>query len=173
MRLAPEMQHADEGEEAAGGGVIHLGLAVEPFLEDACALVVDAAAGHVDGLDLGWGQAFDRVEIALADLDVILHHLAERGEREVELGLRLGRRAADREDKALVADCQIEVKRPGCDIASLARGQGKAVLFEQIENRNAALLLDLRRGRREICVIERDVCQAGHAAPEGNDLHSE
>ena len=51
---------------------IDLGLAVEAFLQDARAFVMDAAPGHVDRLDLAGRQTFHRFEIALADLEVIL-----------------------------------------------------------------------------------------------------
>src|SRR3981189_2216923 len=50
--LALRVQNGDQREQPAGGFEIAPPLAVQPFHQGARALVVNAAAAHVDGLDL-------------------------------------------------------------------------------------------------------------------------
>src|SRR5688572_15061854 len=63
---APDMQHADQGKEAPGGREVGFHLTLEPLEQQLGGLVVDAATGHVDRLDLGRGGAADRLVIAVA-----------------------------------------------------------------------------------------------------------
>ena len=51
-------------------------------LQDFGALVVDAAPAHVDRLDAARRAGADRLAVAVADQEVVLHDLAERRERE-------------------------------------------------------------------------------------------
>src|SRR6056297_4353166 len=81
---AAEMQHANQGEKAPRGVCIDLGLAFEALLQNPRPFVVNAPPGHIDRLDLRRRQRLDRVEIAFTDLPVILDHLPERAERQVE-----------------------------------------------------------------------------------------
>jgi hypothetical protein len=46
------LDRADQREQPTGGVEVHLQLVVEPGAEELGRLVVEAAAGHVDGLDL-------------------------------------------------------------------------------------------------------------------------
>ena len=48
--MSAPVQDADQGEEAARGVGVDIRLAGQAVLQDGRALVVDAAAGHVDGL---------------------------------------------------------------------------------------------------------------------------
>src|SRR5688572_25530720 len=68
---APDMQHADQGKEPPRGGEVGFDLALEPFEQQLGGFVVDAAAGHVDRLDLARGGATDRLVIAVADREVV------------------------------------------------------------------------------------------------------
>ncbi len=92
-------------------------LPVEPLEQDARALVVDAAPAHVDRLDLRRRQPLHRVEVALADLEVVLDHLVEGGEREVELADRLAGLGRELEDQPSLADREVQPvgagRRPG------------------------------------------------------------
>ena len=85
MPSAPEMQHADQREQTARRIGVDLCLALKALFQNARALVVNATAGHVDGLDLAWRHVFDGVKIAFADRPVILDHLSERAQRKVKL----------------------------------------------------------------------------------------
>src|SRR5882672_4829053 len=67
------MQHGDEGEQPPGGVGIHADLALEPLLQQVGALVVERAPSHVDRLDLARGRAADRLVVAVADHEVVLH----------------------------------------------------------------------------------------------------
>ena len=60
-------------------------------MQQAAALVVQAAPAHVDGLDLGGGLGLDRLVIALADQEIVLHDAAERRQRQHDVLERLAR----------------------------------------------------------------------------------
>src|SRR6056297_4097109 len=154
LKSPPEMQHADEGEEPPRGVVIDLHLAREPLLDHPRALVVDATAGHVDRLDLGRRHGLDRVEIAFADLEIVLHHLPERPQRELELGHRGFLVRTDIEHEATVADRQLETEGAFGARLALAGDEHEAVVFEKIEDRHPPLLLDLGCWRGQAAVID-------------------
>src|SRR6056297_343121 len=138
---APEMQNADQGEQAPRGVIVDTGLALKPFFKDARALVVDATAGHVDGFDLARRHVLDRIEIAFADRPVILDHLPEGRQREVKLRRRLVAFGADVKDQPLLANGQRHAIRPFGHLSALPFGERERVLFDQIEHRHLALLL--------------------------------
>lgn len=123
--LTPGLQHTYEREEPPRRVDVEQRLAVEPFLHHAGALVVDSPSGHVDRLDLGRWQALHGVEVALADLEVVLHHLPEGSERKVELRHPAARLRGNVEDEPLVAGRQRQPER--------AFGRGRAVPARQIE----------------------------------------
>src|SRR5690606_10636342 len=64
------MQHADEGEQAAGGVEIDIKLVGDALLQHFGGLVVDAAPPHVDGFDLAGGGVANRLIVAVADGEV-------------------------------------------------------------------------------------------------------
>ena len=114
---------------------------------------MDAAPGHVDGFDLAGGQFLDRLEIAFADLEVVLDHLTERPERQVEFGGLGGLFGGHVEDQPVFADGQPKVVRPRRHLAVVAGGQRKAVFFQQVEQGDLAFLFDLGRGGRQVAVV--------------------
>src|SRR3990172_6597043 len=71
------VERAEEREQATGGGDIDGDLALEPLLQQAAPFVVQAPPSHVDGLDLGGGLGLDRLVVALADEEIVLHQAAE------------------------------------------------------------------------------------------------
>jgi replicative DNA helicase len=76
------VQHADQGEQAAGGGKVGFHFAVQPLQQHFGRFVVDAAPGHVDRLDLLRGGAADRLVIAVADREVFADRAAEAPQAE-------------------------------------------------------------------------------------------
>src|SRR5690606_28431786 len=82
---SPRHKRANQGEQAARCVDVDDGLTLQPFLQGAGALVVDAATRHVDRLDLRRRQTLYRIEIAGADLEVILNRLTKRAKRQVKL----------------------------------------------------------------------------------------
>src|ERR1700688_3453083 len=71
--LTLPVQHGDQREQPARGFEIDPHLALQPFLQRARALVVDAAATHVDGLDLVGRGGADRLVVAVANHEIVLH----------------------------------------------------------------------------------------------------
>ena len=59
---------------------------VERLAQEVGALVVQAAPGHVDGLDPRRRGALDRLEIAVADHEIVLDHPPERPHGQHDLG---------------------------------------------------------------------------------------
>ena len=131
-------------------------------MQHAGAFVVDAPPGHIDRLNLAGGQFLDRLKIAFADLEVILHHLPKRPEGQVKFRRFFSGFSLHIKYQPLVADRQGQVIRAGWHRAFLALRQDKAVLFQQVEHRHLALLIDLGRGGRHVRVIKRDMGDAGH-----------
>src|SRR4051794_15662695 len=81
-RSALPVQHADEREQAACGVEVDLDLFLQPLLEQVRALVVQPAPAHVDRLDLSRRCGADRLVIAVADQEIVLHDLAEWRQRQ-------------------------------------------------------------------------------------------
>src|SRR6185295_13124011 len=79
-----DVKDADQGEQAAGGVEIHLDLAGEAFLEELGGLVVQAAPGHVDRLDSFGAAGADRLEVGIADLEIVADRAAEAGEAHAD-----------------------------------------------------------------------------------------
>jgi len=93
------VQDADKGEQSPRSCLVRPQLAFEPLKQHARALIVDAAASHIDGFNLRWRELFDRVEVSLTNLEIVFDDLSERRQRQVELGYRitpLGRRIEDK-----------------------------------------------------------------------------
>ena len=68
--LAPEVQNADEGEQAAGGVVVDVRLALKAFLQARARLRCGCHGAPYRWFQSGWGrQGFDRVKVAFADLE--------------------------------------------------------------------------------------------------------
>ncbi len=86
---ASEMQDANQGEQATGCVDINFGFAFQTLLQQSRAFVVDAATGHVDGLDLAGRQLFHCVHVALEDLEVVFDHLPERTKPQLEFPYKL------------------------------------------------------------------------------------
>src|SRR5690349_6839224 len=67
------VQHGNQREEAARGVEIDADLVLEPLHQELGALVLEPAPAHVDRLDLARARAADRLVIAVADHEVVLH----------------------------------------------------------------------------------------------------
>ena len=74
------MQGAEQREEAAPRGDIDGDLTFQSLHEQAAAFVVQAAAPDVDGLDARRRLRLDRLIVALAHHEVVLHDPSERRE---------------------------------------------------------------------------------------------
>src|SRR4029078_11893608 len=71
------VERADEREQASRRGDVDEDLALEPLHEEAAAFVMQAAPSHVDGLDARGRRGLDRLVVALAHQEIILHQPAE------------------------------------------------------------------------------------------------
>ena len=109
------MQNANQGKQAACGVDINLGFATEAFLQYARALIVDAAACHVDGFDLAGGKAFDSLEIRLADLEIVFHDLAKGAKRQMKRANFFSGFSGDIKHKAALADGKGQAVGAGLD----------------------------------------------------------
>src|SRR5579864_2728169 len=78
----PQMQHAEQREEAPRGVEIDGDALGDAFAQQLRALVVERAPAHVDRLDARRARGADRGEVALADQEVVLDHAAERLQRD-------------------------------------------------------------------------------------------
>src|SRR6476619_5410797 len=76
------MQGADQGEQASRGGDVDEYLALEPLHEEPAAFIVQATPSHVDRLDARRRLGLDRLIVALAHQEVVLHQAAKGRKRE-------------------------------------------------------------------------------------------
>ena len=153
-----DVQNANQREQPPGGVEVHVDLALETFLQQLGGVVVEPAARHVDGFDRVARIAMDRFEIAFANREIIADRAAEAGEAESH-GLQhptLFVVQIDREP--IVLDPEQDPERPVVP-------DGREVIFlEQVENRDAPLLLDVRIAAddRLLIEIDSDYARVGH-----------
>src|ERR1700720_3022623 len=76
------VQDRDQSEKAARGAEIDVDLALEPLHHQVRAFVVQTAPRHIEGLDAVGRRRADCGVVAVADYEIILHHAAERRQRE-------------------------------------------------------------------------------------------
>src|SRR5262245_43647768 len=146
------MEDADEGEKAARGVAVDVDLARQPLAQQRRALVVKAAPPHVDSLDLRWRGGLDGGVVAFANSEIVLHHAAKGSERKHHLADRQFILAANIKDEATFLDAQMEVIRP-----VIGASRCEAVLFDQIEDGDRTLMLDLRSAANDCAFVERHV----------------
>ena len=154
------MQHADQREQAAGGIEINVDLALQPFLQQFGGFVVDRAPGHIDRFDLLRRGRSDRLIIAVAYREIILDRPPEPAKREdVRLKRRVvGARNCDRQPPFL--NTQRNSIGPGIAIGMIAQ-RLEIIAFDQIENGNAAFLLNVGAAPQNRMLVERDVDDPG------------
>src|SRR6185312_11884555 len=151
-RSGPDMQDAEQREEPARRAEVDhhaLGQALAQYLR---AFVVQAAPSHVDRLDARRARRADRLEIALADQEIIFDDAAERRQRHQQ---PLDRRlvgGADIEDEAILLDAELHMER-----AIGGRHRLEAVLLEQVEDGDGALMLDVGVAPDDAALVEGDL----------------
>ncbi|ENN87541.1 hypothetical protein RHSP_44317 [Rhizobium freirei PRF 81] len=124
---------------------------------------MNAAPTHVDRLDAAGGGGADRLIIALADHEVVLHDPAEWRQRQDMRGDHAAVFDANVENELLVDQRQVE------QIGAAFMPNGlKAVFLDQIEDGDGALMLDIGR-RTADRVVQDHIAQPkdalGHALP--------
>jgi len=150
-----DVEHAEQGEQAPRGVEIHLDLAGEAFLQQFGAVIVEAAAGHVDRLDAAGAVAAHRLEVGIADREIVADRPAEAGEpdpdRVERIALGIGHH--DREPPFL--DPQRDPERP------FLADHVEMVLLEQVEDRDPPLLLDIGVALQDGAFIQLDIDDPG------------
>src|SRR5271166_1149397 len=124
---SPQMQHANQREEAPCRVVVDRSLVGEPLHQQGRPLIVQRSPSDVDRLDLRQARRANRLVIALADHEVVADDTAKRGERQDHSLSRSVRRRSNLDAQSVLFDRQAEMKRaiePG--------GGRKTVLLEQI-----------------------------------------
>src|SRR5262249_56411118 len=144
------MQGADQGEQASGGGDVDENLALEPLHEEPASFVMQATPSHIDRLDAGGRLALDRLVVALAHQEVVLHQAAEGREREHHMHDWVPLLVADGEHQAIVGEQQMQRVR-----AAVMVLEREGVALEQIEDGDLALMLDVYRVAPDRSGIER------------------
>src|SRR5690606_32653558 len=158
------MQNADQREKAPGRVKIHVDLAGQAILQGLRALIMEASPAHIDCLDLRGRRRLDRVIIAFADQEIVLDDLAEGREREQHLAMRLAIFEADVENETIFFDGQVKDIRP-----ALAAYGCEVVFFQQVENGDLALMLDIRAAAHDGTLIKNEIdnAEARAVTPRG------
>src|SRR4029079_14237974 len=149
------MERAEQREQAACGRNVDGDLALEPLHQELTAFVVNTAPPHVDSLDLRGRLGLDRLIIALADEEVVLHQPAEGRKRQHHVLDRCAIGITDGEHKAIVGEGEMQRVR-----AAIMAFERKGIALEEIENRDLAFVLDLGVVTADRGLIERDLDKA-------------
>src|SRR5260370_42367823 len=77
------MKHGDERKQPPRRIEVDGDLMLEALYQEVGALVVQSPPSHVDRLDLAWRRRADRLVIALANQEIVLHEATKRRERQM------------------------------------------------------------------------------------------
>jgi len=156
LRALPlPMQGAEQRKEPTRRRLVHADLPLQPLDHKPAAFIVQTAPGHVDRLDLARRRGLDRLEIALADQEVVLDDLPEGVEREKKGRVRRVRVTCRyREGKAMLHDREAELVGAGRSGDEL-----ECVLLQKVVNRDLALVLDFERIAPDRILVEVNLDQ--------------
>ena len=150
------MEYANQREQAARRIEIHADLAFQPLFQKLGRIIVNAATGHVDGLDLlGRGLA-DGLEIAVANGEIFADRSAEPGQANDDCFQQVAGLGGNVERQPTFFDAQGEFVGPGIVIGIIPGGL-EMIAFQQIEDRNASLLLDIGIAPDDRMLVELNV----------------
>src|SRR6185295_11479978 len=122
IALDLDVQRADQREEAPRGVVVDGDLAVETLSQELRTFVMQAAAAHVDRLDLRGRGVADRLIITLANNEVVLDHPLQWRERKDVRRLRGAFFGRDLEHQPIFLNAEAEAV-----VAAVGAGGGEAV----------------------------------------------
>ena len=111
---------------------------------------MNAAAAHIDSFDLVGRGGADRLIVAVADHEVVLHDAAERRQRQKMHHAGRAVLPLDVEHQAIAGDADMQ----GIRTAEVAL-RHEQVLLDQIVDRDRALMLDVRPRPPDRFLIER------------------
>ena len=155
-RASPfNMQHANQGKQSSRRGKIGFDLAFEPLHQQFGRLIVNAAPRHIYGFDLGCTRLADGLIITVADREIVFDDPAEPTEAKNQNFERAVVASPDIEDQPPFLDADFQMVRPGIAIAEIAK-RLENIVFDQIEDRHAPLLLDIGVAPEYRCLIEFD-----------------
>ena len=121
------------------------------FCNSRGAFVVQGAARHVQRLDLVRRRGADGLVIVFADQEIILHHLAQRRQRQQHLAVR---RAVFQRD---VQHQPVFLQPQGQVIGAAGRAfQPEDVVFQQVVDGDFAFLLDGAAAVHHAVLVQRD-----------------
>lgn len=150
------MEYANQREQTARRIEIHADLAFQPFFQELGCIIVDTTTGHVDGLDLLRRGLANRLEVAVADRKIFADRPAEPGQANDDRFQQVTGLCRNVECQPALFDAQGEFVGPGIVIGIIPSGF-EMIAFEQIEDRNASLLLDIGIAPDDRMLVELNV----------------
>ena len=123
---------------------------------------MNSAARHVDGFDLAGRQAFHRVKVAFANLEIIFDDLAERPQRKMELSYSFSILRRHIKNQPPLSDRQSQAEGPVRHGLAFPLWQRETVVFQQVVDRDLSLLFDFGCGRGKARLVNFDMADAGH-----------
>src|SRR5229473_825833 len=119
------------------------------------ALVVQSPPSHVDRLDLAWRRRADRLVIALANQEIVLHKAAKRRERQMMGNDRPVVLGADIEDEPVAH--QLKPEAIGAAVVPDGR---ERVFLHQVVDGDGALVFDISVAGADAVLVEKDLDEA-------------
>ena len=104
----------------------------------------------------------DTIEKACAKFQPYYFFPTNHAKRQMELTGRFMVLGDDIENEPAFADGKAKAVGAIRNVAIVAAWEGKGVLLQQVKDRHPTLLLDLRGGRRQVCVVKVDVDNSRH-----------
>src|SRR5262245_53498446 len=155
FRSALPVERTEQREQAPRCSDVYSDLALQALHEKPATFIVQSAAADIDRLDTRGRLGLDRLIVAFAHHEIVLHDAPERSERQRDIGDRLAVLVADGEHEAVVGERKMQ------SVGTLFVGllQGKAIRFEQIEDRNVALVVHVDIVAADRSLVERDADQ--------------
>src|SRR5580704_3805210 len=147
----PQVEHANQGEQAPGRVEIDLDLVGEPLDQQRGPFIVQGPPADVDRLDLREARPADRFVIAVADHEIIFDDTAKRRQRQSDRFVRAVRHRADFNAQPVLLDRQMQMVGPAAP-----GNRCEMVLFEEVEDRHGTLVLDVGAASDDGMLVESD-----------------
>ena len=146
----PHVKAANQREQPSRRIEIEIDFFMQALTKDFRSFVVHRAPRHIYRFDLRRRRIADGVIVALTQHEVIFDYPPEWRHRKVHLANRVAAFATNIEHQAILDMTKVKLER------AFPRADGlEEIFFNEIINRDFALMFDIRRRARKAALVER------------------